>query len=262
MVPFLEKAEIIRQEQLTTDVYRLTAVAPTIARAVVPGQFIMVKVTDDLDPLLRRPFSVHRVLSGGRLQILFKVVGKGTGKLAASHHDQPLDMIGPLGRGFSFAGAEHICLIGGGMGIAPLFFLADCLRHRRRAGRKITVLLGAGTWAELAAVAGDLQEMDFAVHVATDDGSMGRQGLVTDLLAALDRQTGWTVYTCGPYPMLQAVALACGERGWRCQVSLETMMACGLAACLGCAVPKAAGPGYLHVCKDGPVFKAEEVIWR
>jgi len=103
--------------------------------------------------------------------------------------------------------------------------------------------------------------MGIAVHAATEDGSIGHHGLVTDLLQQLDRDDRCMVYACGPYPMLKAVASESVKNNWDCQVSLETFMACGLAACLGCAVQRANLDGYVHVCKDGPVFHAKEVAW-
>jgi len=260
MTPVQEEAVICRMEQLTADIFRLTAAAPLIAKTVRPGQFVMVKVGADLDPLLRRPFSVHLATGRGEIQLLFKVVGKGTGKLAALKAGHRLDMIGPLGQGFLVADSDQVCIIGGGLGIAPLFFLADHLRRLKRPAT-ITILLGARTWAELAVLVAGFEKRGYAVQVATDDGSRGHHGSVVDLLAGLEHP-GLGVYTCGPYPMMRAVARTCAQRGWDCQVSLETMMACGLAACLGCAVPRADGPGYLHACKDGPVVAARKLKWR
>lgn len=261
MAPTQEKARIVRKEQLSRDVFRFTAEAPQLAAAARPGQFVMIKTGSGFDPLLRRPFSVHQVTAGGQVQILFRVVGKGTRQLAAFASGQELDILGPFGRGFSVATAGPVCLVGGGMGLAPLFFLAKHLLQMKRSTDEIAVLLGAASRDELAVLAGNFQTMGLNVKLSTDDGSMGHRGLVTDLMAAMDSQTPWSVYACGPYPMLRAVAAGCAGNGWSCQVSLETMMACGFAACLGCAVPRADQAGYLHTCKDGPVFKAEELLW-
>jgi dihydroorotate dehydrogenase electron transfer subunit len=107
----------------------------------------------------------------------------------------------------------------------------------------------------------DFASMGLGVKVCTEDGSLGTQGLVTDLMAPLHNENPAMVYTCGPYPMLRAVVGVCRDRNWACQVSLETIMACGLAACLGCAVLRADMNGYVHVCKDGPVFNADDVAW-
>lgn len=255
-----ENATITRTEQLAPDIFRITVRAPGIARASRPGQFVMVRVADAYDPLLRRPFSIHQVIAPDHVQILFRVVGKGTGILAEAAVGRELDLVGPLGRGFHITRQQLLCLVGGGMGIAPLLFLAKRLLQVPEKP-EILVLVGAGTKAELLALAGDLERMGLEVRTATDDGSLGHHGLVGDLLAGLDSRVR-RAYVCGPYPMMRAVAAQCRSLGWACEVSLETMMACGLAACLGCAIPRKEGEGYLHVCKHGPVFDAEEVAWR
>jgi len=257
---FQLRAEIVRREQISSDIFRFTLHAPAIAEAASPGQFVMVRVQEGYDPLLRRPFSIHQVTAGGRLQILFKVIGKGTGIMARRDAGQQLDIVGPLGHGFTMNKDRRICLVGGGIGIAPLLYLArDFLREVQPS--LIRVLLGARAREELAALAGDFSNMDLDVQTATDDGSMGYHGMVTDLMEKMEKHVPWSVYACGPYPMMRTAAKLCKEKGWRCQVSLETFMACGLAACLGCTVPRSDIPGYLHVCKDGPVFKADEVLW-
>ena len=123
------------------------------------------------------------------------------------------------------------------------------------------VLLGARTKAEIAFLADEFEGMGISVETTTEDGSHGKQGLVTELMTDLQHEKPLMIYGCGPYPMLKAVTNVCRKHNWACQVSLETMMACGLAACLGCAVQRADMKGYVHVCKDGPVFDMEEVAW-
>ena len=260
MAAYQKTATVSRRETLGEDIFRLTLQAPEIARHAQPGQFVMVKTVAGSDPLLRRPFSIHQITDDDQVQILFKALGKGTRLLAGVAVGQSLDVVGPLGRGFSPPATSHVCLVGGGMGIAPLFFWAS---HLLRSGRpmEILALLGARTREELASLASDMAQLGLSVRSATDDGSLGHHGLVVDLLADLGPEPGGSVYACGPYPMMHAVARQCMASGRPCQVSLETMMACGLAACLGCAVPSKAGAGYLHVCKEGPVFAAEDVAW-
>jgi dihydroorotate dehydrogenase electron transfer subunit len=257
-----EQAEIIRQEQLTPEIFRLTLEAPEIASNARPGQFVMVRTTSCYDPLLRRPLSIHQTIGNQQVQLLYKVVGKGTRILAALTPGQKLSLTGPLGQGFNFAGQQALCLVGGGMGIAPLYFLArEILRTTKPA--KCIVLLGARTAAELGPLPQDFMDIGATeTHIATDDGSRGHHGFVAELLPQHLGPGQWAVCTCGPHPMMKAVVGQCRKHGWQCQVSLETMMACGISACLGCAIPRAdlSGP-YLHVCKDGPVFKAEEVAW-
>jgi dihydroorotate dehydrogenase electron transfer subunit len=260
MQAYKELAEIIRREQVAEDIYRLTVKAPNIAAASTPGQFVMVRTAEGLDPLLRRPFSVHLVGEGGMIQILFKVIGKGTQALASMEVGRKLDVLGPIGRGFTVANESLHYLVGGGIGIAPLLFLAkDILKKSEPSS--IRVLLGARTKDEIAAMAGEFDSMGLAVETITEDGSFGKQGLVTELMTDLQPEKAVMVYGCGPYPMLRAVANTCRDKSWSCQVSLETMMACGLAACLGCAVQRADMKGYVHVCKDGPVFDMDEVAW-
>ncbi|OQX10178.1 MAG: hypothetical protein BWK76_21110 [Desulfobulbaceae bacterium A2] len=252
-----EKAEILAMRALTGDIYRCTLRAPQIAAAARPGQFVMARVSQGYDPLLRRPFSIHRV-AGATIELLFKVVGRGTALLAATATAASLDLVGPLGHGFSEDVTSPVLLLGGGMGIAPLLFLATRLRAAAP-GQALPVLLGARERAELVALIEDFTRLGCEVHVATDDGSLGHHGLVTDLFEQVVPAAA-RVAACGPWPMLRAVARLCREQGHACEVSLETMMACGLAACLGCAVARPVG-GYAHVCKDGPVFAAGEVVW-
>jgi dihydroorotate dehydrogenase electron transfer subunit len=260
MLTFQEMAEIVRTEQLAEDIFRTTVRAPDIAQAAKPGQFMMIKTSDGLDPLLRRPFSIHQVAAGGLVQVLFKALGKGTRLMAGLQPGQAMDLLGPLGQGFTIDRDHLHCLVGGGIGIAPLLFLAKKLLKENKPGT-IKVLLGARTGKEIATLADDFESMGLAVHSATEDGSLGHHGLVTDLFHQLDPNGQYMVYTCGPHPMLKAVVADCMKNSWGCQVSLETHMACGLAACLGCAVQKADLSGYVHVCKDGPVFEAKEVAW-
>ncbi len=260
MQAYRDLAEIVRREQIGEDIYRFTVKAPDIAAASRAGQFVMVHTGQGYDPLLRRPFSVHQVAAEGLVQILLKVVGKGTGSIASMEVGRKMDMLGPFGRGFSIGEENHHVLVGGGVGIAPLIFLAKKIL-RKNEPSDIRVLLGAGTGDEIATLKDDFESMGLEVSVTTEDGTLGSQGLVTELMADLQQEKPVMIYGCGPYPMLHAVAGICRGNNWSCQVSLETMMACGLAACLGCAVMRADMNGYVHVCKDGPVFDVDDVAW-
>jgi len=262
MANYLAKSEIIKSEKLGEDIFRITVLAPDIAREAKPGQFIMVRVAEGFDPLLARPFSVHQATANGWLQILVKVVGKGTRLLSVLPEGRTLDLVGPLGRGFSLEKEANICLIGGGIGTAPLFYLAKEIM-RSGSPRELLTLVGARNTPEIKAVVSCFEELGLAARLATDDGSAGHHGMVTELmLQNMSAKAKWAVYCCGPHPMLRAVAKICRDNGWRCQVSMEAMMACGMGACLGCAVPRAGlEGGYVHVCKDGPVFEMDEVAW-
>ncbi|MBU0484231.1 MAG: dihydroorotate dehydrogenase electron transfer subunit [Proteobacteria bacterium] len=270
MKPVQLKAEVMRNEKLSSDITRLTMMARDIADIAKPGQFVMIRPTSCYDPLLRRPFSLHQVTGDGLIEILFKVVGRGTRILSAVEVGEFLDVVGPLGKGFLDSSRENICLLGGGMGIAPLLFLAKWLVSKKTGDLNfnIVVLLGAATDSEILPLLDDFEVMGLNVKIATDDGSLGYHGFVTDLLSKnLDPDNNWIIYSCGPYPMLKKVAGISRDNNWQCQVSLETIMACGIKACLGCALPKSESmkltdtQPYAHVCKDGPVFDAAEVKW-
>ncbi|MGO9248537.1 MAG: dihydroorotate dehydrogenase electron transfer subunit [Solirubrobacteraceae bacterium] len=222
-----------------------------------PGQFAMLAAAErwgggsDERPYLARAFSVARVLDGEAYYLL-EDVGPGTHRLCELQTGDGLWVLGPLGRGF-VAPYEHrrALLVGGGVGIAPLAILQDSLTA---AGLSCVVLLGFrdAVHAVGAALLSD-------ACVATDDGSVGHRGLVTDLLAAeLDRDAHAVVYACGPAPMLEAVRALCAARAVPAQLALEAGMACGFGACYGCVVP-ARGGGYIRVCVDGPVIDAAEL---
>ncbi len=259
MTKFQEKAQLLDRQELASGIYRLTLHAPLVAGMAHPGQFVMVRVGDLLDPLLRRPFSIHQVSAAGDLQILFKVVGRGTACLADLQPGHEVDLLGPLGRGFRLQREDPVCLLGGGMGIAPLYFLGKRLLQQARLPEFDPVLLGAASQQELGLLADDFFGLGYDVRTATDDGSMGHHGFVTDLLDEVLPRVS-RVYVCGPYPMMRIAATKCEDAGVECQVSLETHMACGLGACLGCTVE--GREGYAHVCIQGPVFDAPEVAWR
>ncbi len=259
MPEFQEKCRVAAIDRLATDVYRLIIHAPLIAGAAHPGQFVMVRVTDQLDPLLRRPFSVNQQSSDGTIGLLFKAIGIGTDILANVDVGDSLDLIGPLGRGFDLALNRPVCMIGGGMGIAPLYFLAKRLLVNGRVPESDHVLLGARNRDEVGLLADEFREMGYLVQVATDDGSIGHHGFIPELLDAVLPAVK-QVYSCGPHPMMKTIVDKCQKADVSCQVSLETHMACGLGACLGCTVHGADG-NYVHVCKHGPVFYGGEVAW-
>ncbi len=259
MSKFQQKCILLARDRLAPDVFRLTLQAPKIATTACPGQFVMVRVIDGLDPLLRRPFSIHSSSAdGGTISLLFKVIGKGTEILAQRCVGDQLDVVGPLGNGFDFSDEQPVCLIGGGMGIAPLLFLAQQLKQSGRETEKDHVLLGARNKAELASLAEEFSALGYAVQLASDDGSIGHKGFIPDLLdfvlASVEQ-----VYTCGPHLMMENIVGQCQQAAVSCQVSLETHMACGLGACLGCSVH--GKRGLVHVCKQGPVFNADVLAW-
>jgi dihydroorotate dehydrogenase electron transfer subunit len=234
--------------------YRLLRVADPDGPRPDPGQFAMLAASErwgggeDERPYLARAFSVARVYDG-EAHYLLEDVGPGTHRLCELRAGEDLWALGPLGRGFAPPPEDRrALLVGGGVGIAPLAILQDTFTAE---GVASTVLLGFRDGAHAAGAA----LLNDAI-LATDDGSVGHAGLVTDLLAAeLQRDGHAVVYACGPAPMLEAVRELCASRGTPAQLALEAAMACGFGACYGCVVP-ARGGGYLRVCVDGPVLDA------
>jgi len=246
----------------------LTLVAPRIARAVQPGQFVQVRVGGEACFLLRRPFSVHQADRGpavGTIEIVFEVVGPGTRLLAAAGPHDRLDLLGPLGRPFTVPTQPRRCvLVGGGYGTAPLLFLADELRARRC---RVDMVIGAASSGRLFKPM-DAKRVSTSLTVTTDDGSAGTKGLVTDVLPGLlAKARAEAVYACGPMPMLAAVGRVAAAAGVTCEVAVEEHMACGTGICFSCVVPLRpdgpARPGRMaRACTDGPVFDAATIAWH
>lgn len=277
------KAKILSNTALSLGHYKIVLEAPEIAREIVPGQFLEIKCADTLDPFLRRPVSVHTIQAQrGVIEILFKVVGKGTQMLSRKGRRDTLDIIGPLGNGFSIKeNLNNYCLIAGGMGVAPLMALAEKLAQLKN--KKLYAILGAKT-KELILLEVELKQLGFQLEISTDDGSYGQKTLASELLKKIIPQKDLRrasssakkddlakvtigaykpidiIYACGPKEMLKATAKIAQEYEIPLQVSLEEYMACGIGVCLGCAVKTKSG--YKMVCKDGPVFEANEIIWK
>jgi dihydroorotate dehydrogenase electron transfer subunit len=223
----------------------------------------MLRLPEQSAPLLRRPFSIHRLITtGGRttgIEILYKVVGKGTLQLSGCSPGDIVDVLGPLGNGFTLSDQHRrIAIVAGGIGVAPMLFLALALKKRAVNQHKCTVFLGGRTMDDLLCRE-DFEQLKLDIHLTTDDGSEGDQCLVTHPLEmAMEQQTADVIYACGPWEMLQCVVGIAEKHSIPCQVSIETIMACGMGACLGCAVAKKGDSSkYMHVCMDGPVFNAE-----
>lgn len=262
MPQYQEKTIVTRVEQLSAENVRLTLKAPDIAACCRPGQFVMIRTALGKDPLLRRPFSIHQADVGGHIQIYFKVVGRGTTLLAHAKVGEELSVLGPLGKGFTIDDSAPALIIGGGLGIAPLLYLTKQLvRGRKSESPQDLVILGGRTQGEVEPLIKDFRQFGVRTLAATDDGSFGQKGFVTDVLKTVDIAPGTVVYVCGPEPMMAAINEFCKKRELACQVSVETEMACGMGACLGCNRPVGDGK-YVHVCIDGPVFDARELKWN
>lgn len=266
------KTIILSNQEISPGYYRMKILAPGIGETARPGQFVMFRVQRSLPPLLRRPFGIFRtgflpadcegMPAREYCEILYKVVGRGTGIMEQLHQGDCVEMMAPLGRGFDLGDpGEDKILVGGGIGLVPLYMLAQELVKTSR----VRLLMGGRTREDILAVT-EFERLGVETYVSTDDGSLGEEGLVTEVLKRkLTKYPGASVYACGPMPMIEAVNAICSERNVPLQVSLEALMACGVGACLGCVV-KGAGhseenPRYLCSCKEGPVFDAQQLDW-
>lgn len=279
------KAKIIENKKITQSFYKMRIESVYLAKNSKPGQFIEAKCSDGNEPLLRRPLGVHRILKD-EIEILYEVVGKGTELLSGKKTGGYLDIIGPLGNGFKilsgvYSDKRPAVLVGGGVGIAPLLALAQklvCKVHSRQSivhRKKVYILIGAKTREHILCKK-EFKALGAEVIISTEDGSDGKKGLITEslqlLLLTIDCGLS-AIYACGPTGMLKIVAKIAEEKRIPCQVSLEERMACGVGVCLGCpvkirtaySVQPACPAGRLYeykmVCKDGPVFNAEEIVW-
>jgi dihydroorotate dehydrogenase electron transfer subunit len=255
---------LLSREELLSDVFKLTLSSSHICKKAEPGNFVHVKVNSDVSPLLRRPFSIHHAdRRTHRFEILLKVVGEGTAILAQKSPGDTLDLLGPIGNSFSLPPkGREVILVAGGMGIAPLWFLFTRLTGRL-SPENLTVLLGAKSKEELL-YADRLKDTQAKLIIATDDGSAGRKGLITEVFLKETKRKGCdpkrlAVYSCGPHKMLKRMSQIAKGLDLSCQISLETHMACGVGACWGCVV-KENTETYKRICVDGPVFDAREVV--
>lgn len=254
---------IVAHQEIIPGYYSLVLANQLIAQNAQPGQFLHVRCGGTYDPLLRRPISIHALdKDKGEVTLLYRVVGQGTSLLAQKKVGETLDVLGPLGQGFVLPeNARKIVIVGGGIGIAPVFSLAQ---EAVVQGKEVCFLAGALTEKLLLAI-DELEALGIDLSIATDDGSLGFQGNTVDLLERLlVKEKPDLICACGPKPMLRGVARLAILKGIDCQVSLEEHMACGVGACLGCVCKTKGQAGqntYSKVCQDGPVFLASEVNW-
>jgi dihydroorotate dehydrogenase electron transfer subunit len=259
---------------LARNTYLVRLHAPELARAIRPGQFLMLRLPTGTDPLLGRPFALYDTVLDEHgqpawIDVVYLVVGKLTGRLAAARAGDSVEVWGPLGNGFpDLDGVDHVGLVAGGIGQTPfLAYVRQLLGERgyggrpaRRAARRVSLYYGVRT-ADLAAGVEDFQSAGAAVHLATDDGSLGFPGFVTQLLE--QQEPPQHLVGCGPEPMLRALAAFAARRQIPCHLSLETPMACGVGICFSCVtrVRTADGWDYRRVCVEGPVFDAGRLTW-
>lgn len=270
MFTYQNDVKIISNTKIAKNYYLLQLEVPREFKDAVPGQFVHIKIGNLSEPLLRRPFSIHRLLplkskskqKRFNLNILYEIKGKGTTLLSEKQSGEYLNVIGPLGNGFTMLDSRYSMLIGGGMGIAPLLFLAEKTRIQNPASR-IQILIGAKTKTNILCEE-EFKSFGCEVKIATEDGSRGFKGKVTDLIKTILQSAIYNlasvIYACGPEAMLTNLAKVCLIKKIPLQVSLEEFMGCGIGACLGCAIQTK--EGFKRVCSDGPVFKAEEIAWK
>ncbi|HUI45001.1 MAG TPA: dihydroorotate dehydrogenase electron transfer subunit [Nitrospirota bacterium] len=255
------KATILVNKSVGRGYFRLVLRAPEISAAALPGQFVMLRVSETMDPLLARPFGISSLPSRSSLELIYRVIGRGTSLLTQRKAGDSLNLLGPIGNGFPLPGKDATpVLIAGGSGFPPLHFLSA------KAGFRAHLFIGARNKDCLppAGIVKSFRDTAVRVHLATEDGSAGKRGMTTDLLNAFlttrERKTPLVLYACGPHAMLGAVSRIAAIHSLPCFVSLEERMACGVGACMGCSVAMKSG-GYKRVCKDGPVFASRDIEW-
>ncbi len=255
-----QTVQIVSNERDTDLYFRLVVSAPQIAPLVQPGQFTHVRVLPMKEALLRRPFSVFQV-EAGNLSFLYKSVGRGSERLARMGPGDELSLIGPLGHGFTVPepGGEMPVLVAGGYGMAAMYLLAQ------RSPQKGLVFVGGRRRVDILCEP-EFRALGWEVRVATEDGSLGEKGLVTQpLLAELKRgSAGRKLFACGPTPMLKAVAGLAAEFNLPAELSMDEHMCCGMGVCLTCVIPVKTAEGweYQRTCTEGPVFDARQVLWE
>ena len=249
---------VVKNISLNQRHFILELLAPEPLPEIFPGQFADVLVENSPSVFLRRPFSIYSVnKEGNSIRLLVQVRGEGTRKLGQLRENDKLNLLYPLGRGFSIPEDEHVLLVGGGVGTAPLMFLSQYLNGL---GMRPGILIGARS-------SSDLFEMDLYrnqcrhVYTTTEDGSEGEKGYVTDHSVFRNNPFPYRkIYCCGPDPMMHAVARMAETLGTDCEVSLENYMACGFGVCLCCITPTVRGNE--RVCMEGPVFNTRDLTWE
>ena len=247
---------ITEKQAIARETYSFTISCPEVAEAAQPGQFVHIRAKGFT---LRRPISICGIdKEAGTLRIVFEIRGDGTSAIAELNKGDLIDLLAPLGHGFTVNDSfKKVVLIGGGIGTPPMLPLADHYKEK-------AVVISGFRSASAVILQDDFGKTGAQTMLCTDDGTLGIHGFVTQPFSELVKEGGMdAVYACGPMPMLKGIAEICRENGVFCEISLEERMACGIGACLGCACRTVRNDEeyFAHVCKDGPVFNAEEVLW-
>jgi dihydroorotate dehydrogenase electron transfer subunit len=255
---------LITRKESWGEYFLLSMESPAIARDAQPGQFLMVRVSKHTHPLLRRPFSIFAA-EGKAVEIFFQKVGLGTELLSEKQEGETIDILGPLGTGFTIKQENQdsqLALIGGGRGIAPIYFLSQKLKAQ---DNKTRVFYGGKSIQDLP-IKERFEKNGSSLSCATEDGSYGTKGLITEVFEA-ELNNGFAanrIFACGPELMLKKIGTIAADLNIPAQVSLESMMGCGFGACWGCVkkIKKNQETGWHKICEDGPVFMAQNIVWE
>jgi dihydroorotate dehydrogenase electron transfer subunit len=274
------RVQVIENVRIARDTYRIRFECPAIARRIVPGQFLMLRLAGLNDPLLGRPLALYDTVldAAGRpfaIDVVYLTLGKMTHQLAHYRTGDEIEIWGPLGNGFPPVATDHLIMIAGGIGQTPFKALGQEFLGSRQYGdppravpnaNRVTMCYGVRT-AELATGVPDFRGAGIDVHLASDDGTVGHHGLVTDLLRKLldeGSNQNRLVTCCGPEPMMHAVSEICSANNTRCFASLETPMACGIGVCFSCVTKVRQPDGgwdWKRTCVEGPIFEATKIEW-
>ncbi|MBN2244676.1 MAG: dihydroorotate dehydrogenase electron transfer subunit [Candidatus Aminicenantes bacterium] len=261
-IPIIEESLIIKKESWK-DFYLLGFESSHLLEHAHPGQFLMVRISSQLHPLLRRPFSIHNS-EANITEIFFKATGFGTNLLAQKKTGDKINIFGPLGKGFVLNKdlfQKKVTLVGGGRGVAPLYFLAGRLRDL---SADITLYYGGKTSDELPLQQKFIQS-GIKTLCSTNDGTFAFKGLVTDLFEEkITQECPDQIFACGPDLMMEKIAKIAENKGIPAQFSLESAMGCGFGVCWGCVkkIRKDNQPAWVKICEEGPVFPRESIIWN
>lgn len=252
------KYKVVSNKKLCERFWCLEFSAPSIEKNVKPGQFVHIRVNDGYEPFFRRPFSVYRAVKN--TQVFYEVVGPGTKIMSTYAKDDEIDVIGPVGSAFTIPEkkVKQVVFVAGGIGIAPFQVFSDVLAKKRK-DIEVILLYGGRTKGHVYPMK-EFKQNGVKVYVATDDGSVGTKGRVSELFSKINANSETTrVYTCGPHPMMHAVQDFAAQHNLKGEAACEEVMACALGACLGCAIKTT--EGYKTVCYEGPVFDLAKIVF-
>lgn len=256
-MPVVTKSKLIKKEELKPDIFKFSIQSKEISETAKPGQFLEIRVTEGIEPFLRRPISIYNIDKENEIiEFIFRVQGKGTEILSKKEEGSLIDIVGPLGHGtFKYEKYKKINILGGGIGAFPLYELTK----QASKNAEVNVFLGFKN-KEAVLLEEEFKKISNNLILATDDGSYGKNGfIINELKEAIEKDKPDVIFACGPLPLLKEVQTLANQKNIPCQISLEERMGCGLGVCLGCAVETTEG-GYEHVCKQGPVFDSSKVV--